>query len=180
MTAGIQQWFPGWYINLDGDTIHGYIFLSNQIDNQKAFRYSKNNVAGPEEKQVEASEAKGFRVKDRVYESLYMDPDWVFLRRLETGRMNMYAKYSLPENGTIHEGWHSRPITVNDEKFHESETLLRKYNGALQAIPDVKDFAEEMSRMLADDPVLSSKISKQLSGYGSDDLLNIVQEYNQQ
>src|SRR5580765_468460 len=74
-TPGIQQWFPGWYITLENDTVYGFIFLSNQIDNQVMLKYSKNNPPGVDVKTLQAAQAKGFLVKDRIYESLQLTDD---------------------------------------------------------------------------------------------------------
>lgn len=182
MTPGLRQWFPGWYITLQGDTIKGYIYLSNQIDNQQLFKYSPQNPPAAEVKTMDAKTAKGYRVKDRVYESLYSESDasstTAFVRRTETGRLNLYAWFSIPEVGTVHDGVFDRPITATDEKFHESVSLIRTGTGQIIFTPEPKDFPKVMSLVVEDNPEMASRISQKLKGYRSGDLLNIVQEYN--
>src|SRR5215813_13191826 len=72
INPGIQQWFQGYYITQVNDTVHGYIFLTNQIDNQMQFKYSKDKPPAPDEKTFQADKVNGFSVKDRIYESLPM------------------------------------------------------------------------------------------------------------
>lgn len=179
---GIQQWFPGWYVTLEDDTVKGYIYLSNQIDNQVLFKYATRRSPALNEKTFEATAVKGYRVKDRVYESLLIETDKgssaAFVRRMETGRLNLFAWYDLPDNGSMHDGSHNRPVTVNDEKFHEMAFMLRIGNGKPMPAPAAADFAEVMSAVVADNPDLSNSIARKLKGYRYGDLLNIVQQYN--
>ncbi|MBK9730942.1 MAG: hypothetical protein IPO83_06615 [Chitinophagaceae bacterium] len=183
MTPGIRQWFPGWYVSLTGDTVKGFIYLSNQIDNQVQFQYSTHNPPDMNALTIDAAKASGYLVKDRVYESLLMESvknsSPAFVRRLEAGRLKLFAWYSLPANGTLHDGTNDRPITVNDEKFHESVFILKMGDGLPFFIPSSKNFAEAMSKLLADDVALASRISQKLNGYRSTDILNIVQQYNE-
>lgn len=182
ITAGIQQWFPGWYITLQDDTVKGYIYLSNQIDNQVLFKYAPQRSSTAGEKTFEAAAVKGYRVKDRVYESVPIEPtknsSLVFARRIETGRLNLFAWYTIPVNGSMQDGSHNRPVTVNDEKFHESIFLLQTGNGKPVPAPAATDFAEVMSTVVADNKELADKIALKLKGYRATDLLNIVQQYN--
>jgi hypothetical protein len=182
-TPGIQKWYPGWYVNLTGDTTRGFVFLSNQIDNQITFRFSKDGPAGIDEKVIEVTHASAFKVKDRTYECLPVttntSPSNVFIRRMETGRLKYYVWYHLPASGTMYDGSYQRPITVNDEKFHEAIPMLRMNNEPPFLVPSSKNFADVMGKLLADDADLSEKITGKLKGYRSADILNIVQEYNQ-
>ncbi|MEP7127555.1 MAG: hypothetical protein ABI729_01750 [Chitinophagales bacterium] len=183
MTPGIRQWFPGWYVSLTGDTVKGFIYLSNQIDNQMQFQYSTHNPPDMNALTIDASKASGYLVKDRVYESLLTESvknsSPSFVRRLETGRLKLFSWYSLPANGTLHEGANDRPITVNDEKFHESVFILKMGDELPFFIPSSKNFAAVMSKLLADDVELAKLISQKLNGYRSTDILNIVQQYNE-
>lgn len=182
LAPGIQQWFPGWYITLQDDTVKGYIYLSNQIDNQVLFKFANRLSPALNEKTFEATAVKGYRVKDRVYESLLIETDKgssaAFVRRIETGRLNLFAWYDLPDNGSMHDGSHNRPVTVNDEKFHEMAFMLRIGNGKSMPAPAADDFAEVMSAVVADNIDLSNSIARKLKGYRYGDLLNIVQQYN--
>ncbi|MEO6166725.1 MAG: hypothetical protein ABIO46_06370 [Chitinophagales bacterium] len=182
MTPGIREWFPGWYITLQNDTVKGYIYLSNQIDNQMLFKYATKRTPTMDEKTFEAAAVKGYLVKDRVYESVPIEStkssSLAFARRIETGRLNLFAWYNIPNYGTMHDGGYDRPFTVNDEKFHESVFILKIGNGKPVLAPSAKDFAEVMSTVVADNKDLSNRIAQKLKGYRSGDLLNIVQQYN--
>lgn len=183
ITPGIRQWFSGWYINLDGDTVKGYIYLSNEIDNQVNFQYSVHNPPDINTKTLDASMSTGFRVKDRVYELLIMEStknaSVSFVRRLEQGQLKLFAWYKLPTYGTIHDGNNDRPVTVNDEKFHERVFILKLGGGEQFFVPSSDKFAEVMSKVLAEDAELSNRIAQKIKGYRSTDILNIVQQYNQ-
>lgn len=183
LTPGINQWFKGWYITMEGDTVNGFIFLSNQIENQDQFKYAAANPPGADFKIVESGKARGFKVKDRVYESLPIilsDKSTLhYVRRLENGYLLLYSWYSIPLNGTVHDGVYERPIGKNDEKFHQSSWLLKKGGDGPTWVPEGKNFVDFMSSAVADDRELAQKIMQKLRGYRSGDVLNIVQEYNQ-
>lgn len=182
VNPGIQKWFPGWYISLQGDTVRGFIYLSNQIDNQMLLKYAVDNPPVSAIKTMTPADVRGYRVKDRVYESLLTestrDAAPSFFRRMESGRINLYAWYSLPLSGTLPEGKKQRPITVNDEKFHEQVFYLKTGDELPFRVPGNDHFAEEMSRLLADDKELSGRVKQALKSYRAADILNIIQEYN--
>lgn len=183
VNPGIQKWFSGWYISLEGDTVRGFIYLSNQIDNQLLLKYAVENPPVSAIKTMEPADARGYRVKDRVYESMLTestkDAKPSFFRRMESGRINLYAWYGIPSNGTMQEGKEQRAITVNDEKFHEQVFYLKTGDELPFRVPDSDHFAAEMSRLLADDKELSGRVKQEMKSYRATDILNIVQQYNQ-
>ena len=178
--AGIQQWYSGWYVTLHGDTIRGFIYLSNQIDNQHSFRFSAVNPPDGEVRSLQPVDVKGYRVKDRTYEALQpgMEKDMLLIQRIETGTLNLYAQYNIPEKRRDQNTETDRPVTVNDEKFHEATYLLRQGGGPVFPVPDEQHFAKEMSALLAEDKTLASYIERELNGFRHADILNIVQQYN--
>lgn len=182
MTPGLKEWFPGWYITSEGDTLSGYVYLSNQIENQQTFKFSMQNEPHTDAKTLTPQAAKGFRVKDRVYESFYNPTDKSslegFVRRIETGQLSLYTWFSIPANGTLHDGPYDRPITATDEKWHEKANILRMGDGSPMMVPEKASFAKVMSDLIADDKELSNKVAQKLKGYRNTDILNIVQEYN--
>lgn len=182
LTPGLQEWCKGWYITLDGDTVHGYIFLSNQIDNQNHFDFSKVNQGGQDQKKLDGSMAKGYRVKDRVYEALHVESNinssLTFIRRIEHGRVSLFTWFNIPVSGGLNDAGYVRPITVTDEKFHETVYILRVGGSNAFLCPPANKFDEEMSKVFADDKELSNKIADKLRGYRRQDLISIVQEYN--
>lgn len=178
--AGIQQWYSGWYVTLHDDTIRGFIYLSNQIDNQHSFRFSAVNPPDGAVRSLQPVDARGYRVKDRTYEALQpdMEKDMLFIRRIETGTLNLYAQYKIPEKRRDQNTAPDRPVTVNDEKFHEVTYLLGKRGDPVFPVPDEQHFAKEMSALLAEDKTLASYIEQALNGFRYADVLNIVQQYN--
>ena len=179
---GINQWFPGWYITPTGDTLKGYIYLSNQIDNQQTFKYSENEAPSLNERMVQPGQSFGYKVKDRVYDLLPIENEGkaapLFVRRIESGGINLYTWYSLPTIGTVHDGWNDRPVTRDDEKFHQSNWIIRKGSDEPLWVPTGKNFAQFMSALTKDNETLSQKIQQKLKGYRAGDVVSIVQEYN--
>ncbi len=179
---GIQKWYAGWYISLQGDTVPGFIYLSNQVDNQLQLKYATENPPVSPVKTIVPAAAKGFRVKDRVYQSLLTETtknaEPMFFRRMESGRINLYAWYAIPINGMMQEGNKKRIVTANDEKFHEQVFYLQTGDELPFRVPDSEHFAADMSRLLADDEVLAGRIAQEMKSYRATDILNIVQQYN--
>ena len=181
LAPGLQQWFKGWYVNQQGDTIAGYIFLSNQIDNQIEFKYSKD-VQHKDEITLKAGMAHSFLVKDRLYESISMELDMTtyprFLRCVDNGNLRLYVYCKVPINGEVNDGWYTRQIVNNDEKYQEVEWIVRKGNDAPVILPSGKKFIELMTLYTGDNEQITHMIQQKEKGYRSGDIVAIAQEYN--
>ena len=181
LAPGLQQWFNGWYVNQQGDTIAGHIYLSNQIDNQNEFKYSKT-VQHNDEIILHAGMARSFLVKDRLYESIVMELDRItasrFLRCVDNGNLRLYVYCELPANGVVNDGWYTRQIMPNDEKYHEVQWIIRKGSDAPVILPAGKKFIDLMTQYVGDYQQMSLKIGQKEKGYRSGDIVAIVGEYN--
>jgi len=177
---GLMQWFSGWYISSQGDTIKGHIFLSNQIDNQTTFKFSKDPQHGAVS-DFNASTAKGYFVKDRLYRRYNMMLDnsmqTLFLRCIQDGDISLYAYCKVP-NVAIQDGIYSRPVGNTDEKFHDVKWIVTKGNGDPVAVPDGKKFIELMQQLMSDDTELVKKITVKEKGYRQSDIAMIILEYD--
>src|SRR6187200_3751327 len=123
-TASIlKHWYRGWYITLHGDTISGYLYLDNQIANQYAVKYAKDELGYDELQEFKPGAIKGYMVRDRVYESFEVPvddaPGHIFLRRLESGSINLFACYNFPAMMLVHDGPSQHPVSGYDEKFEK-------------------------------------------------------------
>jgi len=178
---GLNQWFEGWYIALQGDTVKGFIFLSNQIDNQVNFRFSAHP---PDEMApvLDPTMAHQYLVNDRLYETCIVTilgiRTLMFLKKIQSGTVDLFAFYEIPLYGEKSGYWESITITPDDERYHLSRYLIRKDNDELVFLPEGKKFIELISEMLADNAELVRRIKNKLPYYRSKNIESIVAEYN--
>ena len=180
LAPGLMQWFPGWYISSQGDTVKGKIFLSNQIDNQSAFKFSTD----PQHATVSdfnTATSKGYLVKDRLYRkyNLMLDNSMqtLFLRCIQDGDVCLYAYCSLP-NVAIQDGIYTRQVGNTDEKFQDVKWIVTKSSGDPIVVPDGKKFIELMQQLMSDNTELVNKIATKQKGYRQSDIAMIILEYD--
>ena len=180
IAPGLMQWFTGWYISAQGDTVNGRIFLSNQIDNQSTFKFSMDPQHGAVS-EFNTTRSQGYLVKDRLYLRFTMMLDngmqTLFLRCIQDGDIALYAYCKVP-NISIQDGIYTRTVINTDEKFHEVQWIVNKENGDPIIVPDGKKFIELMKQLMSDNTELVNKVVAKEKGYRQSDIAMIILEYD--
>lgn len=178
--------YPGYIIQLKGDTVHGYLLNSNLWYNQVMVFYYADSSDREHRIKYKAKEIKGYKVGDRIYDSFkhpgtYSIHAYNFFQRKITGPVNYYIWYYDPDKGNLTEP----EITLGglasaflfDESALWTQEVVQKGNDDPVDL-NIIGFAKTMSGIIKDDPELARKVKDKEPGYKSIDGEKIVQEYN--
>jgi hypothetical protein len=185
----IKLWtnYPGYVITNDNDTIHGYLQLSNFVDNQKKALFYKDPDDDRYAKKYKAKDIKGYKVGPRCYESFKFCPAteskgmYFFLKVLD-GPLSLYKWYYRPQDPTDESAMVDVDLVMGlDEDGLDSHLIGIKPNEEpvqLDSPKFISRFNKSMSKYLSDYPELAEKIANKEEGYQYGNLKEIVKEYN--
>ena len=178
----LDQRYPGYFINAKGDTIRGWILLTNKLDNQQGSEYSNDAKAEKLKFFLMPDEVKGFKVKDRVYTSVvYGDPDPKpehFLFTLAEGELKLYQYFRLSRDLYVGTGTGQRPAVGDDEQYLQSEFVIMNKSGKQFVIFSQGSFMKNAEEIFEDNKELLQKINDKEKGFRYIDLPAIVGQYN--
>ncbi len=183
--------YPGYVINLDGDTIHGFIkagprcavggFGSSNQNRAQFFLYESDRK--PVEK-YSPTEIKGYKVADKVYESILYSGGLFkkanFNLVVEEGAIRTYLWYSTVENySSIHK--------MGGESLEEYDARRYEIKTIFAAIPEEPveakwlrlGFSNRMPELVKAYPELAQKVTDKLDGYRMTNLYDVIKEYNE-
>ena len=178
----LNQRYPGYFINAKGDTIRGWILLTNKLDNQLGSEYSNDARAEKLHFFLKPDEVKGFKVKDRVYTSLeYSDPDpkpQHFLLTIAEGNLKLYQYFRLSKDLYVGTGTGQRPAAGDDEQYLQSEFVIVNQSGKQFVIFSEGSLMKHAEDLFSSNKELLQKIMEKEKGFHYSDLPAIVIEYN--
>jgi len=179
----LNQRYPGYFINAKGDSIHGYILLTNKLDNQKIGEYSNDSRGEKIKIHLLPDEVKGFKVQDRIYTAEdFGDPDPLnqhFLLTLAEGELHLYQYFWLSKDLYINEGNGQRPADGNDEEYLQSEFLIVDKTGKKFVIPNEGALTKNAEEIFKNNHDLTEKIKSREKEFKYNDLPAIVNSYNE-
>jgi hypothetical protein len=189
---------PGYYIDLNGDTLRSEISIMRKSSDNFVFIISRTDsskfIIHP------ASKIIGYSVNESVYESLQVDrkdgfPLYCFIEKEISGKLSLYYKPDLPylRGGGYLISFHSSNELIPTSIFEDintdnsiSDVRLKlksglnvgsaSYNYRHSGVDLVFDFRNTMSGLLQDCPSVASKIKAEF--YKKSDLRTIAKEYN--
>ncbi len=186
---------PGYFINYFGDTIEAEIScLSDHIKESLFFIVNNDSVYSI----VTANQVKGYFVQGEYYSSYLIDNKedvrlYFYVRRILTGRMNLYQKISLPfykssyflinkagqdtfykvcPNSTCMGHTDLKPMLLPNQTMGRSQLVSESVHE--QNLDN--SFRELMPGLIKDCQRLSNKVRSEF--YRKSDIIKIVQEYN--
>lgn len=165
----IGKIYPGYYISNSGDTVNGYFYHGDQLQNQRSCRYFLNELDKKPTSTFKPEEIREYKVADKVYRSIHYSgglftKPLMFNLVVTDGPIAEYIFY--PEDGS----GESKMV------FHKAHDPLNNLPVELQSMG--MQFAKKMSEYVADYEELSQKILNKEKGYGMVRILEIVKEYN--
>lgn len=189
----VKLWtiYPGYVITHSDDTIHGYIKLNNLANNQqKAFFYSNPDDEDYTVK-YKPKDIKAYKVGPRYYESFKFWPETEdrgmhFFLKVIDGPISFYKWYYEPvEQSKNRIQIDDDGISKIDLSFSEAnlstELIGIKLGGEPEQLDKLKyitNFKKNMSKYLEDYPELATKIANKEEGYSSENIEEIIIEYN--
>lgn len=178
--------YPGYIISKTGDTTQCYIKMTNKYSNQSRCLVYANATDSKEQKSYKPADLKGYKVGDRVYESIpygdLMTKVLNFAIVEIDGHLRQYTWYASTGNDTK-DSYASMgkaiSLSESDEKNLKGEIVLRKPDDkVISSTKLLLSFGKTMSEYLADYPELSAKIKNKEKGYDMLHVLAIIDEYN--
>lgn len=178
----LNQRYPGYFINAKGDTIRGWILLTNKLDNQDGSEYSNDAKAEKIKFFLLPDEVRGFKVQDRVYTSVeYGDPEPKpehFLLTIAEGDLKLYQYFRLAKDLYVGTGTGQRPAVGDDEQYLQSEFVIVNKSGKKFAIFSQSSLLKNAGELFEANKELLQKINDREKGFRYNDLPAIVTEHN--
>jgi len=182
--------YPGYMINLQGDTIQGYVLNLNLWSNQViTFFFQDVNPEIPGKK-YRPKDLLGYKTASREYVQLkysgIMSPyKYNFFLKEIDGPFQLFSWYYFADGSQL-DGSPALLTEAKDDLLINEQDLWVQYIGktAKGAIIDLSSvgfrmkFSKKMSRLVSDDPELSSKVLNKEKGYRYEDLEKIIREFN--
>lgn len=187
LTSNAQDWsgkvyhvgtiYPGYYVGLKGDTVHGYFMHHNQVKGQSTCDYYKNETDHKTTQSFGPEDISSYRVADKLYRSIHYSG----------GLMAKPMRFNLV---TVDGGGGITTFNFYNETYeHEADGSIKynvvyyKPNDPANAKPlTMQDFgigfAKKMAAFVADDAELSTKVADKEKGYGMLQIDKIIEEYN--
>jgi hypothetical protein len=178
--------YPGYIIELEGDTVYGFILNSNLWYNQVMVFYYADSSDRENRIKYKAKDVKGYKVGNRNYDSYkhpatYSTHAYNFFLRKITGPINYYIWYYDPDKGNLMEPVLTMEGLASALLFAESELWTQEVAQKGNDDPvdlNIIGFAKTLSGIIKDDPELARKVKDKETGYKSTDAAKIIQEYN--
>ncbi len=162
--------YPGYYITLEGDTVHGYIRHGSKTDNQKQFEFFENETDRRRTDRFRPADVKEYRVADKTYRTI----------NFSGGLLSRPLRFNLlHEDGPI-----AQYTFYSEDKDQEEMIVFHKPHDPENADPITLQsfglrFARNMSAYIHDHEELAEKVANRESGYGMSRLFEIIREYNE-
>jgi hypothetical protein len=178
----LNQRYPGYFINAKGDTIRGYILLTNKLDNQLGAEYSNDAKGEKIRIFLLPGEVRGFKVQNRNYTAVeHGDVDLrkhQFLLVRQQGEITLCEYFRLAKDLYIGQGNGQRPATGDDEQYLQSEYVVISKSGKKFVITNSSELSKQAAEIFTDDDSLTRKIQNKEKGYRYADLPELVKTYN--
>ena len=178
----LNERYPGYFINVKGDTVRGYILLTNKIENQRGGEYSNDSKGEKIKIHLLPDQVKGFKVQDRIYSVVdYGEPDPLyrhFLLTLEQGELNLYQYFRLSKDLYISEGNGQRPANGNDEQYLQSEFIIINKEGKKFVIPNQNTLSKNADEIFKGNSEIIQRIKDKDKDYRYANLSEMVKNYN--
>jgi len=179
----LNQRYPGYFINAKGDTIRGYILLTNKWENQRGAEYSNDSRGEKIKIHLLPNEVKGFKVQDRIYTSVdYGDPDPLnehFLITIEQGELHLYQYFWLSKDLYISDGNGQRPANGNDEQYLQNEYIIFNKEGKKFVITNQNALTKNAKDIFKGNEEIIQKINDKEKDFRYANLPEMVKQYNQ-
>ncbi len=152
------KYFPGYVINLTGDTIKGEIKKNPKRDFDNFAKAAYRKKEGAEIKTYNPTKIKEYCVDGVTFVSRNVDGEQVFVKRLSVGTVNLYESQV-------------EVLQMNDLKV-KSDYYMEKINGAFVKIKSGK-FKKQVEEVMSDNQEIVKALADKKYEYE-----NIVELFN--
>ena len=182
----------GYVVNLEGDTVQGWVKFMTVIANQfNVSLYAQESDSRPQAS-YKPKDLMGYQVGDLYYASVPFSGEGFsrkrsFMIRLIEGPVSLYQWYYdeslMFDSQDLNEAMgREEVLSVELDEGMEIQYFGVRGNEKPVDFSSVKfgmNFKKQMSKYVSDCPELAEKIASRTEGYGYGDLPRIITEYNQ-
>ena len=184
--------YPGWVIQLNGDTLHGFIKAEPRVtfnglgsSNQSFCGFYTNEKDKKPTGKYKATDIKGYKVADKIYHSIgykggiATEKGKGFCLLEKEGQIKQYAYYSAKENAAMMRKGDTESYAEFDDRRFTKETVFARADEKPRSLAGFTlKYAKKMSEYVADYPELAQKVANKEKGYGLLSIYKVIEEYN--
>jgi hypothetical protein len=156
-TNTYSQSLEDYVVTVANDTLYGEVKLNTYMRPKESVTLKDSQK---KKKDFTPNNARAFRIKDKLYQSVLLRDHYAFMEVLESGHLSLYE----------HQSGNSTSSAT------EIDTYIKIDMGELVQIPKI-GFRKKIIPLLSQCPSLNRKVEDKT--YGFTDLKTIAQEYNQ-
>lgn len=183
--------YPGYIIELEGDTIKGYIKALNRCSTGGIGKSNQNWVefySSPTDKKpldkFNPKKLKGYKIADKIYESISYSGGLLkapnFNLVIKDGAIRIYEWYSTVENFSSIRKQSGETWEAFDARRYESNIIFAKTPSEPEAMSSFAlGYRKKMSAFVGDNTALANKINDKEKGYGLLNIYAVIHEYNE-
>lgn len=183
--------YSGYIIELNGDTVYGYIKALSRASVQgmghnnqnRVYFYMKKDDRKPVDK-YKADELKGYLIADKLYESikysggLFNKPNFNLV--LKDGAIRLYEWYSTKDGFSMMKKQSGESWADFDARRYQVDLIVAKtaddpMNYSMLGIK----FAKKMPELISDHKELASKVANKEKGYKWTNFFEVIEAYNE-
>lgn len=186
----VGKMYPGYIINLEGDTVKGFIKADQRCSigglgssNQNTCAFYLNETDKKPVEKYKPADIKGYKIADKVYESIKYSGGLLkapnFNLVVQDGALRMYEWYSTKENySTISKQSGETWAQYDARRFDYKQVVAKDPNAPIELAMLGLSFAKKMPELISDYPELADKVANKEKGYGFLRIYEVIDEYN--
>ncbi|MES2798801.1 MAG: hypothetical protein V4638_02190 [Bacteroidota bacterium] len=186
----VGKMYPGYIINLDGDTIQGFIKADQRCSiagigssNQNTCAFYVNEADKKPAQKYKPADLKGYKIADKVYESIKYSGGLLkapnFNLVVQEGAIRMYEWYATKENyASISKQSGETWLQYDARRFDSKQVVAKEGTDPIEVSMLGLSFAKKMPEMIADHKELAAKVANKEKGYGFLRIYEVIDEYN--
>jgi hypothetical protein len=182
--------YPGYIIQLNGDTVHGFLKADNRCSiggigssNQNTAEFYLNESDKKPVDKYKPDEIKGYMIADKLYESisysggLLKKPNFNLV--ITDGAIRVYEWYSTVENYSLIQKQSGEDWKAYDARRFETKTIVAKDpSSPIEYGILGMQFAKKMPELIADNAEMAKKVADKEKGYTFLNMFAVIEEYN--
>ena len=186
----VGKMYPGYIINLEGDTVKGFIKADSRCSyggmgssNQNTAAFYLHESDKKPVAKYKPDEIKGYKVADKVYESinysggLLKKPNFNIV--VTDGAIRTYEWYSTVDGYATLQMQSGETWKEFDARRFETKMIVAKDPKAPMEYSTLgMQFVKRMPELIADNPEMAKKVTNKEQGYKFINMFAVIDEYN--
>ncbi len=182
--------YPGYVIQLNGDTLIGFIKADNRCatagigsSNQNMVEFYLNETDKKPTSKYKPDDIKGYKVADKLYESIAYSGGLLkkanFNVVVEDGAIRQYEWYETVDNFTMMtKGSNEEWKDYDTRRFVTKSIVAKGGKDPIEFGMLGLQFAKKMPDLISDNAEMAAKVTNKEKGYKALNILEVIAEYN--